>query len=56
MAVDQFNITPQSKKENIKKKADKIKFKLSQVSYKWSKHRKIHFWKILNYAINSSKI
>ena len=34
MAAVQFNITLQNKKENIKEKADKIKFKLSQVSYK----------------------
>ena len=32
-ANDEVNVTLQNKKENIKKKTDKLKFKLSQVSH-----------------------
>ena len=56
IAPDELNATLQNKKENIKKKADKMTFKLNQVSHKWSKHRKIIFWKILIHAVNSYKI
>ena len=35
MAVDKVNFTPQKQKRKFKEKADKLKFKLSQVSNKW---------------------
>ena len=57
MAVDEVNVTLQNKEESIKKKAEKLIFKLC-VKYHINaqKHRKVIFWKILNHAINSYKI
>ena len=57
MAVNEVNVTLQNKKESIKKKTEKLEFKLC-VKYHINaqKHRKVVFWKILNHAINSCKI